>query len=322
LVLDPRDVVFIRHTVLVTSLMVALDVALFVHTAWYTALAVFVAWAVYAPPTILMLHNTMHRPFFKRAKWLARWHPYAMSALFGIPTGYMEHHIGMHHAENNLRADRSSTMKYQRDNPFHWLAYFLKFLFLVHFELYDYFSAKKRLAFVRRALLSDFVHLGAAVALCFVNLPAAIVAFIFPFLFVRAAMMLGNWGQHAFIDASQPGNSYVNSITCINTPYNHRCFNDGYHIGHHVKQNRHWTELPGDFLANHERYLKEGCVVFTGLDFAMVSLLLFARQYGVLARRFVRMPGDERTEEQIIAFLKERVRAIPEDVPEGLVSNA
>jgi cytochrome b len=89
-----------------------------------------------------------------------------------------------------------------------------------------------------------------------------------------------------------------------------------------VKQNRHWTELPGDFLANQERYLKEGCVVFTGLDFAMVSLLLFAHQYGVLARRFVRMPGDERTEEQIVAFLKERVRAIPEDAPEGLISNA
>jgi hypothetical protein len=88
----------------------------------------------------------------------------------------------------------------------------------------------------------------------------------------------GNWGQHAFIDPSRPGDSYVNSITCINSPYNQRCFNDGYHIGHHVKQNRHWTELPKDFLDNQARYLKEGCIVFEGIDFFMVSVLLFAQR--------------------------------------------
>jgi hypothetical protein len=133
-------------------------------------------------------------------------------------------------------------------------------------------------------------------------------------------MMMGNWGQHAFIDAKQPGNSYVNSITCINSGYNQRCFNDGYHIGHHVKANRHWAELPGDFIANTERYAKEGCVVFYGLDFFIVSLLLFTKQYGFLAKRFVRLPGDERTDLEVIAFLKRRTKQIP--VEEGVPAEA
>lgn len=88
-------------------------------------------------------------------------------------------------------------------------------------------------------------------------------------------MMAGNWGQHAFINVDHVNNGIANAITCINSGYNRRCFNDGYHIGHHLKANRHWSELPGDFIANRERYAKEGAIVFEGIDFFFVSLLLW-----------------------------------------------
>jgi hypothetical protein len=42
----------------------------------------------------------------------------------------------------------------------------------------------------------------------------------------------------------------------------------------------------------------------------------------VLAKRFVRMPGDTRSDDEIVEFLKSRTRAIGEDVPEGAVMNA
>lgn len=320
---EPRDAVFFRLALKAFLFVAPLQVLLFVRFSWWLAP---VLWAVqlayFGPPVILMLHNTMHRPFFKKARVMNRVVPYAMSLLFGIPTGYMEHHVGMHHAENNLRADLSSTMKYQRDSFLHWLVYLGRFLFLIHVELTQYLVSKKRTPMAWRAMVSDGVHMLIMVALCFVSWRASLVAFVIPYYFIRFAMMWGNWGQHAFIDASRPGDSYVNSITCINSPYNQRCFNDGYHIGHHVKQNRHWTELPGDFQANAARYAKEGCVVFEGLDFFMVSLFLFLKRYDVLARHFVRLPGDERTDEQVIAFLKTRTARIGADVPEGEVVNA
>jgi len=34
------------------------------------------------------------------------------------------------------------------------------------------------------------------------------------------------------------------------------------------------------------------------------------------------MPGDERTDDQVIEFLKSRTRAIGADAPEGVVANA
>lgn len=323
LLFDPRDVVFVRVW-LKSLLLVAPVIALtYVYFSWWLAPLVFafqVAWM--APPVILMLHNTMHRPFFKRWRVMDRVVPYTMSALFGIPTGYMEHHVAMHHMENNLRSDLSSTMRYDRDNFLHWLHYVARFQFIILFELSAYLVKKGRAPLAIRAVSSDVVHMLSMAALCFVNWQATVVCFIVPYFTVRLAMMAGNWGQHAFIDATRPGDSYVNSITCINAGYNARCFNDGYHIGHHVKQNRHWTEMPKDFLDNLERYRKEGCVVFHGVDFFMVSVLLWTRQYRFLARRFVRMPGDTRSDDEIVDFLKSRTRAIADDVPEGAVMNA
>lgn len=320
---EPRDAVFARLALKNLLIIAPLQIALYVWFSWWLAAAVWVvqiAWM--APPCILMLHNTMHRPFFKSPRWLNKAVPFTMSLLFGIPTGYMEHHVGMHHAENNLRNDLSSTMKYQRDSFLHWLMYVGRFLALIHIELPQYFLKKNRPAMAWRPLKAEAVVIGLMIALSFVNWQATVAAFVVPYFFMRFAMMWGNWGQHAFIDPSRPGDSYVNSITCINSVYNQRCFNDGYHIGHHVKQTRHWTELPQDFLDNQERYLKEGCIVFEGIDFFMVSLFLFLKRYDWLAKRFVRMPGDTRTDEQVIAFLKERTRRIADEVPEGVVMNA
>jgi fatty acid desaturase len=319
---DQRDAIFVRHSLLMVALLLPLEVALFVHFSVWLMLVIWILMMAFVSPTILMLHNTMHRPFIKRWRVLNRVHPYLMSAIFGIPTGYMEHHIGMHHAENNLRADLSSTMRYQRDHFGHWLVYFGRFLFLGHLELGRYLVSKRRTHLAVRAIASDLVHVTCIALLCLVNWQAAVSVLVGPYLAIRLAMMIGNWGQHAFIDPARPGDSYANTITCIDSAYNRRCFNDGYHIGHHVKQNRHWTEMPGDYQANLERYAREGCVVFRGVDFFMVAVLLFVRRYDVLARLFVRLPGDTRTDPQVEEFLRSRTRRIADEVPEGVVMNA
>ena len=88
-----------------------------------------------------------------------------------------------------------------------------------------------------------------------------------------------------------------------------RCFNDGYHIGHHLKANRHWTEYPADFLANRDQYAAEGAIVFEGLDFFLVSLLLWTGQWKTLARHYVRLDGP-RSDEEVIAMLKSRVHPV------------
>ncbi len=312
---DIRDEVFVRLTIKACGVMIPILALLLFRFHWTVVIAYFAAWIWLLPQVILMLHNTMHRPFVRRPRFFSNAHPYLMAAVFGIPTGYMEHHVGMHHVENNLPPDLSSTMKFQRDNVLHFIAYFSRFFFLGVYEVPNYLSKRKRGTLARQMLIAEFCHWGLVGAACWVDWRGGLIGFALPLVVVRFLMMMGNWGQHAFIDANDPGNSLLNSITCINASYNHKAFNDGYHIGHHVKSNRHWTEMPQDFQANIATYARAGSIVFTGLDFFLVSLLLFTRQYKVLARRYVRLDGVERSDDDVVAFLKSRLRPIEEQTP-------
>jgi hypothetical protein len=318
---EARDEVFVRLTLRRMIQMPVLMAALFlvVHSrdprvtdlVKLGAMAVYLAiWGYLLPPAILMLHNTMHRPFLKGPKWMAFAQPYVMSFLLGIPTGYREHHLGMHHAEDNMQKDLSSTLAYRRDSFLHFLAYFFRFFFLGIVEVTGYLLQAKKKKMARRLVVGEAVHFGVMAAVTACDVRFGLAAFVLPFLICKLMMMVGNWGQHAFINTGRKNNGLANAITCINVGYNTRCFNDGYHIGHHLRANRHWTELPGDFERSVDMYVREGAIVFQGIDFFLVSVLLWTGSWKTLARCYVRIDGKERSDEEVIAMLKARVQPV------------
>ena len=313
---DPRDLPFVTLIVTSSLVMFPMAIALYIPGVfqwWMAPIYLGINAFVFLDKFILMLHNTSHRPLFKTEYRLLNYYiPWVLSPFFGeSPETYFAHHVGMHHPENNLPEDLSSTMRFQRDNAFHFFIYFFRFIFGVQLELAIYLWKKNRGKLLRKMLIGEFGFLTfIGLMTYYVNWQATLVVFAIPLLSVRFLMMAGNWGQHAFIDANAPGNPLLNSLTCINTRYNRRCYNDGYHIGHHVKATRHWTELPGDFWDNREQYAKEGAIVFEGIDFFIVWLLLMFRAYGVLANHFVSLDGKERSKEEIIALLRSRTKAI------------
>ncbi len=307
---EARDEVFIRLTLKVIAIFVPAMAALYFVRHWAMIAAYLTLWAWYSAPVILMLHNTMHRPFIRRPRILNRAHPFVMSFFIGVPTGFNEHHVGMHHVEDNAPDDLSSTMRYRRDSFLHFLVYFFRFFFLIVFELTAYLLRKRRRAMARKAVLGELAHWCVIALALRLDLRFGLVAFAFPYFAVRFLMMVGNWGQHAFLNTARKNDGISNSITCINCGYNARAFNDGYHIGHHLKSNRHWTEMPQDFLDSRERYAREGAIVFEGLDFFLVSILLWTGSWGILARRYVRLDGEPRSDEEVIAMLKSRVQPI------------
>jgi hypothetical protein len=176
-------------------------------------------------------------------------------------------------------------------------------------ELPTYLRKRRRFKLARRAMLGEFAHELVCVAALVVDWRFGLVAFVLPWFTCRLMMMVGNWGRHAFINVRRKNDGLSNAVTCINTSYNARCFNDGYHIGYHLRANRHWSEMPGDFLANREKYAQEGAVLFEGIDFFLVSLLLWTGQWRTLARRYVRL-GAPMTDEEVITLLKERVKPV------------
>jgi fatty acid desaturase len=267
--------------------------------------------AVFLDRFTLMLHCTSHRPLFKPAyRKMNVIIPWLLGPFFGqTPNSYFVHHMGMHHLEENLEDDLSSTLCYQRDRFSHWLRYCGRFLFVGFVDLIRYFSARRRSRLLRRFVVGEAIYFTAMVALLLWNPAATLVVFVVPLLAIRTLMMMGNWGQHAFVSQDHPDDPYLASITCINSRYNRRCFNDGYHIGHHVSARTHWTEYPAQFEASLAEYGKKDAIVFEGLDFFTVWLLLMTKRWKRLARAFVQLPGAApRDEEAIIALLKGRVR--------------
>jgi hypothetical protein len=312
---DPRDVPFVVLSLAATFVVIPFAAALYVPGVfrWWLAVAYLaVNFLGFLDRYILMLHNTSHRVLYRpRLRWLNLYIPWVLGPFFGeTPETYFAHHLGMHHPENNLAEDLSSTLPYRRDRLADFLAYYGSFVTRGLWDLSKYLDRKKRSKLRARMLVGELGFMAFSVALLLVNWRATLVVFIIPVVAVRFLMMAGNWGQHAFVDASAPESPFKNSITCLADRYNRRCFNDGYHIGHHVKANRHWSEMPADFETNRAQYAREGAIVFRGIDFFAVWLLLMLKRYKTLARHYVVLDGTAPSEEEIILLLRSRTSPI------------
>jgi len=311
---DRRDIPFLELMAVLTATVVPTGLALYLPGPfrWWLAAGHLALVVFFLGPFILMLHNTSHRRLFRRPYgWMNVYIPWVLGPFFGeSPETYFGHHVGMHHPENNLEVDLSSTMHYQRDSALDFARYFLDFFFLVFFKLVAYFARKGRRSLMIRVAIGETVFYAVVAALLYANWRATLFVFVLPFLISRFGMMAGNWAQHAFIDATAPENCYRNSITCINSTYNRRCFNDGYHIGHHIKATRHWTEMPEDFQRNIRLYDAESAIVFSGVDFFQVWAALMLHRYDWLARRLVQLGEVPRSHEENVALLRTRTKRI------------
>lgn len=312
---NKRDMPFIYLSLKITFIIVPFALYLFlnknVHWAFYLIYLALI-FIFFLGPFILMLHNTCHRKLFKKQySYLIKYIHWFLGGFFGqTPETYFYHHIAMHHAENNLLEDLSTTMKYRRDSIRGFMKYLISFYFRGVLDLASYFRKRDRKKVSFKILAGECAYFTLVILLCFYNLKTTIVIYILPLIFTRFAMMAGNWAQHAFIDPENPDNIYKNSITCINTVYNKQCFNDGYHIGHHLRPALHWTEMPKNFLQNIEEYKNNDVVVFSGLDYFQIWFLLMTKNYKYLSKKFVSLSDKFVSEDDIIAFLKGRTRIV------------
>lgn len=325
---DKRDLPFIY--LLTTIHLTVVPVAIILFTPlltgvwwWLAAIPYFYVSQLYFKGRFgLMFHCICHRKCFKQP--YQRLHDYItwiVCPLFGhAPEGYFSHHLGMHHIENNLEDDTSSTMAYQRDSLRDFLAYFFKFLFVgvKNTILYLYYRKRKKL--YMRLTAGEYIYLAFCIAMCFVNLKATLVVFIIPLLFARLVMMLGNWTQHSFVDGNDPGNLYTSSINCINTKYNHVCWNDGYHIIHHLRPGMHYTEMPAEFLKRKDEFAKNKAIVFDGIHYLHIFTYLLTKRYDKLADNLVNINNMFASREEAISLMKERTKKIVAVSPQPVMA--
>lgn len=318
LINDKRDLPFIYlltllHLVIISTAIVLYTPLLKGWWWWLAAIPYFYFSQFYFKGRFgLMFHCICHRKCFRRRnQWMHTYITWLVCPFFGhAPEGYFSHHIGMHHIENNMEDDTSSTMGYQRDSARGFLAYFFKFLFVgvKNTLLYLYHRRKKKL--YSRFTAGEYIYMAFCIAMCFVNLKATLLIFIVPLLFARLVMMLGNWTQHSFIDSGDPSNLYTNSINCINTKYNDVCWNDGYHIIHHLRPGMHYTDMPAEFLKRKDEFAKNKAIVFDGIHYLHIFLFLLTKRYDKLADNLVNINNMFSSREEAIGIMKDRTRKI------------
>ncbi|KAI7306857.1 acylamide-delta3(E)-desaturase [Hortaea werneckii] len=246
--------------------------------------------------------------------WLDKTFPYVLEPLMGHTwDSYYYHHVKHHHVEGNGPGDLSSTIRYQRDDIGHFLHYVGRFMFLIWLELPLYFIQRKKYNLGVRAFLSEISSYAFMYGMWRWNPKAATFVFLLPFFLLRIGLMVGNWGQHALVDELEPDSDYRSSITLIDVPSNRYSFNDGYHTAHHLNPRRHWREHPTHFLQSKTTYAGNGALVFTNIDYIMLTITLLRKDYMYLADRLVPI-GNQigMSKVEIANMLRTKTRAFTE----------
>lgn len=310
---DKRDLPFIHLLTAIHILVIPVAILLYtpVLQGWYWWLAYvpyfYISQMYFKGRFGLMLHCIVHRKLFKKAyTWLYHWTIWAVCPFFGhTPETYFVHHMGMHHVENNMLEDASSTLPYQRDSLRGFLAYVGRFLLIGFEDTFMYFFKRKRKKFYMRLTAGEISFYLFCVGMCFVNFKATLFIFIIPFVFARIVMMLGNWTQHAFVNLD---NLEDNTINCINTKYNKTCWNDGYHAVHHVRPALHYTEIPVEYMKNKDKFAEQKILVFDGIHYLHIFFWLMTKNYNKLADNLVNVNNMFSSNEEAIAEMKKRLK--------------
>ena len=329
------DVIMITH--LLTYLCTSIPSAsyLFYNFHWWHGVIHTAVQLYYMGPYTLLMHQHIHMRGVLNKKYalVDFFFPYIFDPLMGHTwNSYFFHHVKHHHIEGNGPNDLSSTVRYQRDSVLDFLHYVGRFFLLVWFDLPRYFLRNKKPSLALKAggcEIANYIFLYSMYR--FVNPSATSFVFLIPLALMRIALMTGNWGQHAFVDETEPDSDFHSSITLIDAPVsgtstvrpthvltasqsNRYCYNDGYHTSHHLNPLRHWREHPIAFLSQKQQYSDKRALVFYNIDYFMLTITLLSKNYEHLARCLVPMGEQMKmTMDERVDMLKRKTRRFTEE---------
>jgi fatty acid desaturase len=243
---SPRDSVLVL-------IATAQGAAMTAWAVWFDTLSlaanvvlfVVLSYVFYFNP-IVVTHNFLHTPFFRR-RWLNRAFPMLNSANLFLPQVLYKYHHLTHHQyandpiRNGTTQDPSSTFRYGRGGQQEG---FFSYSALGLFR--DGTSNAYREA-MRHGQRSQFwMELAAIVATAVFWLAIDwrwfLLAFIPTFYAGWFLALLENYYEHH--RATDPDSRWADSVSYYGRWYNLMMFNEGYHQEHHFKPHLHWTRRP------------------------------------------------------------------------------
>jgi hypothetical protein len=215
----PTDVVMVTHLLLYLTTSIPSALWLYHHFSWIHGLIHWIVHVWYAGSYTLMKHQYVHMNgvLASRYRLIDILFPYIIDPLMGYTwNSYYYHHVKMHHVEGNGPRDLNSTMWYDRDSIADFARYVGRFFFLISLELPLYFFRKGQYSTSFKTAFWEFSNfLVIALLFRYCHAQATLCVFLLPLWTLRAGLMAGNWGQHAFVDPHDPSSDFRSSITLI-----------------------------------------------------------------------------------------------------------
>jgi hypothetical protein len=215
----------LNHIVLYFITSVPSAIYLYYNFTWIHGFLHWLMQSWYVGTYTLMRHQHIHQngvlskgfPF----NWIDAAFPYITDPLMGHTWNtYYYHHVKHHHVEANGPNDLSSTIRYQRDDLFNFAHYVGRFFFLIWLDLPLYFARKGKGMQAFKAAFWELANLSVIFMIARWNFRPTLFVMILPLLLIRLGLMVGNWGQHAFVDDEDPDSDFRSSITLIDVAVN------------------------------------------------------------------------------------------------------
>jgi len=225
-----------------------------------------------------------------------------------VPNNYSIAHMKIHHRWHNDVDDVHTNLDLDRTVLGSFLIYTPRFtLYWTGLSPIALLWKREEWALLRQLVIGMVVYYGISLALFFWNPVFCIVYWIYPHMEACVLLCAISYLWHAFVEESDPGNQYVNSVTILEGHDN--VWNEDYHVVHHHSPNCHWTDAPAHFEAHHEQYASVTATIFRDTEEGMLLKWLFEKDFDSMADHFVDL-NNKLTHEEKKALIMRRLRVI------------
>ena len=199
-----------------------------------------------------------------------------------VPGVFTISHLYNHHRYDNDENDVYSTAFRRRDSFKSWLKYLPEWMayavnlssFISFVKLGEYWKAAT-------TVLSTLYYVAFCLAVAHFSPMFCMWYLLYPLIEGNILLAIVNYTWHAFIEPSDPGNDYVNSLTVIEGL--NFCMKEEYHVVHHQYAGVHWTKHKALFEKHLPEYKAGRASIFYKENLFVIFGAIVAGDYAKLA---------------------------------------